>query len=136
MRRFRAAKLTYQAIGEVTTGVRNRLELFGESTRQEVGQHVEQIDGFCQRLDDVSSEGRSLVARSFGSVADQLVSRRAASATRAQSDDLATMSQTVTSTLSDLKTRSAQAVEYQDGCTSRLLSKVSLVSLIASLLGS
>ena len=48
-----------QALGEVTTGVRSRLELFGQQTRGEASEHVQEVDGFCRHLDEVASEGES-----------------------------------------------------------------------------
>jgi kinesin family protein 11 len=46
-----------KALGEVTTGVRSRLELFGQQTRGEASEHVEEVDGFCRHLDEVASDG-------------------------------------------------------------------------------
>ena len=57
-------------------------------------------------------------------MADMVVARKAAVTADSQSSDLATISQTVTSTMSDLKTRSARALEHHEACSSRLLSKV------------
>lgn len=56
---------------------------------------------------------------------DMVVARKAAVTAEAQSNDLSTISQTVTSTMSELKSRSANAVEENEACSSRLLSKVS-----------
>lgn len=58
-------------------------------------------------------------------MADMVVARKAAVTADSQSGDLATISQTVTSTMSDLKTRSTRALEHHEACSSRLLSKVS-----------
>lgn len=89
--------------------MRSRLDLFGQQTRDQADQHVQEVDGFCGQLDNVSSD----------------VARKAALTAESQAGDLATISQAVSSTMQNLKSRSEQSVLDQEACASRVLSTAS-----------
>ena len=110
----------------MTTGVRSRLELFGEQTRQEAGTHVEEVDGFCRHLDEVASEGEPftwIVVKTL-----MTVSRKAATTAEAQSTELAGMSSTISTTLTELKNRSAKTAESAGVLSSSIMNAVSSFS--------
>lgn len=121
-----------QALGEVTTGVRSRLELFGQQTRGEASTHVEEVDGFCQHLDEVASNGECFDGFRKGG-ADSIVSRKAALTAESQSNELASMSTTISSTMAELKARSAQTAENTATLSSNVFTSVSLTVLTRGL---
>jgi len=101
------------------------LELFGQHTRDEASEHVEQVDGFCRHLDEVASDGKS---NSRG-MRLMIVSRKAAITAEAQSTELDTMSSTISNTLTGLKERSARSAESAATLSSSLLDSVSFFHL-------
>lgn len=107
----------------MTTGVRSRLELFGEQTRQEAGTHVEEVDGFCRHLDEVASDGTD--SHSGCRKMLMTVSRKAATTAEAQSTELAGMSSTISTTLTELKNRSAKTAESAGVLSSNIMNSVS-----------
>ena len=84
---------------------------------------MQEVDGFCRHLDEVASEGESYAAR--GGRALIIVSRKAAITAESQSGELNSMSSTISSTLGDLKTRSAQSAESASALSTNIIDSVS-----------
>jgi kinesin family protein 11 len=99
------------------------LELFGQQTRGEASAHVEEVDGFCTHLDQVASDGECRVSGSRRILIS--VSRKAALTAENQTNELASMSGIVSSTMAELKTRSATTAENTATLSSNVFASVS-----------
>ena len=84
---------------------------------------MEEVDGFCRHLDEVASEGEPftwIVVKML-----MTVSRKAATTADAQSTELAGMSSTISTTLTELKNRSAKTAESAGVLSSNIMNSVS-----------